>query len=107
VVRNFFIANSTPGREGLGDANIGPSHLIKFSLFKLFVYEVVYVVCNRVLGRSQWPRGFRSLGRWDRGFESHSRNGCLYCVRLSCVCVVLSVQVHALRRADPPSKESY
>jgi hypothetical protein len=40
----------------------------------------------------------RSLERWDRGFES---NGCLYCVRLFCV------QVEALQRADPPSKESY
>jgi hypothetical protein len=29
-----------------------------------------------------------SLGRWNRGFESHSRHGCL-CVRLFCVCVVL------------------
>jgi hypothetical protein len=25
---------------------------------------------------------FRSLERWNRGFESHSRHGCLYCVRL-------------------------
>jgi hypothetical protein len=31
-----------------------------------------------------------SLGRWDRGFESHSRHGCL-CLRLFCVCVVLCV----------------
>jgi hypothetical protein len=44
--------------------------------------------------RSQWPRGLRhelrSLERWDREFESHSRYGCL-CVRLFCVCVVLCV----------------
>jgi hypothetical protein len=33
----------------------------------------------------------RSLERWYRGFESHSRHGCLYCVRLFCVCVVLCV----------------
>jgi hypothetical protein len=48
VVRSFFIANSTPGREGLADANIGPSHLIKFSLFRSFAYEVVrlcIIVC--------------------------------------------------------------
>jgi hypothetical protein len=31
----------------------------------------------------------RSLGRWDRGFESRSRHGCLMCMRLFCVCVVL------------------
>jgi hypothetical protein len=30
----------------------------------------------------------RSLENWDRGFESHSRHGCL-CVRLFCVCVIL------------------
>jgi hypothetical protein len=45
----------------------------------------------------------RSLERWDRGFESHSRHGCL-CVRLFCVCVVLCV---GSGLADPPSKESY
>jgi hypothetical protein len=33
----------------------------------------------------------RSLERWDRGFESHSSYGCLYCVRLFCICVVLCV----------------
>jgi hypothetical protein len=45
----------------------------------------------------------RSLDRWDRGFESHSwMSVCVYSVFvLSCV------QVAALRRADPPSKESY
>jgi hypothetical protein len=30
----------------------------------------------------------RSLERWDRGFESHSRHGCL-CARLFCACVAL------------------
>jgi hypothetical protein len=30
-----------------------------------------------------------SLERWDRGFESHSKHGCL-CVRLFCVYIVLS-----------------
>jgi hypothetical protein len=33
----------------------------------------------------------RTLERWDSWFESHSRRGCLYCVRLFCVCVVLCV----------------
>jgi hypothetical protein len=50
VVRNFFIANSTPGREELEDANIGPSHLIKFSLFKPFVCEVVRLCIMVCLG---------------------------------------------------------
>jgi hypothetical protein len=31
----------------------------------------------------------RLLEHWDRGFESHSRHGCMHCVRLFCVCVVL------------------
>jgi hypothetical protein len=31
----------------------------------------------------------RSLGRWDRGFESHLWHGCLVCVRAYSVCVVL------------------
>jgi hypothetical protein len=33
----------------------------------------------------------RSLERWDLGFESYWRHGCLYCVRLFCVCVDLYV----------------
>jgi hypothetical protein len=33
----------------------------------------------------------RSLGRWDRRFESQLRHGCLVCMRLFCVCVVLCV----------------
>jgi hypothetical protein len=41
--------------------------------------------------RSQWPRGLRLLKHWDRGFESHSRHGCLYYVLLFCDCVVLCV----------------
>jgi hypothetical protein len=40
---------------------------------------------------SRLPRGLRhelsSFDRWDHGFESHLRPGCL-CMRLFCVCVV-------------------
>jgi hypothetical protein len=32
----------------------------------------------------------RLLERWDRGFESSSRHGCL-CIPLLCVCVVLCI----------------
>jgi hypothetical protein len=39
----------------------------------------------------------RSLEHWDRWFELRSRHGCL---------CVYSVLVAALRRVDPPSKES-
>jgi hypothetical protein len=45
-----------------------------------------------------------SLKRWDRGFESHSRHGCLYAFILF---VFFCVQAAALGRADPLSKESY
>jgi hypothetical protein len=52
---------------------------------------------------SQWPRGIRPFKDWDRGFESHSKNGCL---RLF-PCLCCPVLVAALQRADPPFKESY
>jgi hypothetical protein len=41
-----------------------------------------------VAARSKAMNCLRSLERWDRGFESHSRHGGL-CVRLFCVYVVL------------------
>jgi hypothetical protein len=63
-----------------------------------FIIELDVQVTSIVKrSRSQWPRGLRhepfarSLERWDRGFESHSRHECLYCVRLFCVCVILGV----------------
>jgi hypothetical protein len=34
-----------------------------------------------------------SLGRWDRGFESHSRHGCLICVYVYSVCVGLCLGI--------------
>jgi hypothetical protein len=33
----------------------------------------------------------RSLERWNRGFEFHSRHLCMYCVHLLYVCIVLCV----------------
>jgi hypothetical protein len=46
----------------------------------------------------------RPLEHWDRRFESCLRHGCVF----ACFYVVLSyVSVEALRRADPPAKESY
>jgi hypothetical protein len=38
---------------------------------------------------------------------SNPTSGVDICVCLFCICVVLCVQVAALRLADPPSKESY
>jgi hypothetical protein len=49
----------------------------------------------------------RSLGRWNRGFETHSRHGCLVCVCVYSVFVLSSVWVAALWRDDHSSKESY
>jgi hypothetical protein len=46
----------------------------------------------------------RPLEHWGRGFESHSRHRCL---PMFILCLCFPVQVAALRRADPPSKESY
>jgi hypothetical protein len=46
----------------------------------------------------------RSLERFDRGFEAHSRHGCLF-VHLFCVCVVLSGS--GLETGCHSSKESY
>jgi hypothetical protein len=46
----------------------------------------------------------RPLKHWDLGFESHLRHECLCAFILF---VLSCVQVAALRRADPPSKESY
>jgi hypothetical protein len=47
-----------------------------------------------------------SLGRWDCGFESHSRHGCLVCVWVYSVFILFCVLIEALRRADRSSKES-
>jgi hypothetical protein len=46
------------------------------------------MVYNTIIGFLDFV--FARIERWDRGFESHSRHGCLY-VRLFCVCVVLCV----------------
>jgi hypothetical protein len=43
---------------------------------------------------------FLPFEHWDRGFESHSRHGCVSAF----FCVVLSCVSRALRRADPPSE---
>jgi hypothetical protein len=49
----------------------------------------------------------RSLGRWDRGFESHSKAWMFgVCVCVYSVCVILCLG-SGLRRADHQSKESY
>jgi hypothetical protein len=49
----------------------------------------------------------RSLGRWNRRFESHSGHGCLVCVCVYSVFVLSCVSVATLRRTDHSFKESY
>jgi hypothetical protein len=48
-----------------------------------------------------------SIGTWDRGFEFHTRHGCLVCVCVYSVFVLSCAQVAALRRAGHSSRESY
>jgi hypothetical protein len=64
-----------------------------------------------LISRSQWPRGLRdgpsSLSRNTGIVGSNPNQGMDVCVRLFCVFVLFCVYVATLRRADPPSKESY
>jgi hypothetical protein len=53
-----------------------------------------------VTARSKGMNCIRTLEYWDRGFECHSRHGCL-------CAFILFVLSCVGRRADPPSKESY
>jgi hypothetical protein len=56
-------------------------------------------------GRVVWGMNYlRPLEHWGHGFESHSKYGWLSAfIR----CLYFPVHVAALRRADPPSKESH
>jgi hypothetical protein len=62
------------------------------------------------IGRSQWPRGRKhelSSARSNTGIVgSNPTSGMDACVCVYYVFVLSCVQVAALRRADPPSKES-
>jgi hypothetical protein len=59
-------------------------------------------------GRAVWSMNrLLPLEQGDHGFESHSRHGCLIYMCLYSVFLLSCVEVVALRRADPPSKESY
>jgi hypothetical protein len=53
--------------------------------------------CRAVYGMNCLP----SLEHWDHGFQSNSRPGCLYCVHLFCVCVVLCVGSGLVRGWSP------
>jgi hypothetical protein len=70
-----------------------PSSIRLVLAFLFSSSPLIFVDCNGSGedhgGRAvQGMNCLRSLERWDRGFESHSRHGCL-CMRLFCVFVVL------------------
>jgi hypothetical protein len=84
----------------------GFAGLMQTFLWRLNYYNLTAVdIWLGHSGRAVWGvNRFRHVEHWDRGFESHSRHGCLCPFILF---VLFFVQVVALRRADPPSKESY
>jgi hypothetical protein len=58
-------------------------------IFINWIYEIIWADHS---GHAVWDmKCLRSLERWDHGFESHSKHGYLYCVRLFCICVFLCV----------------
>jgi hypothetical protein len=64
----------------------------------------ILILCAKLsFRRSQWPRGLRPLENWD--LCSNPTRGTEFCVRL--FCLSCSVYVAALRRANPPSKETH
>jgi hypothetical protein len=82
----------------------------RLSIFRLpfTITLLLLFICS--LRRSQWPHRLRhvvssiarKMGSWVRiPFEARMCVSAFFCVALSCV------YVEALRRADPPSKESY
>jgi hypothetical protein len=80
-------------------------HYVTFPSASICVYPLIF--CD---SRSQWPRDLRQemfsparkLGSWVR----FPLKGMDVFLRLFCFCVVLCVG-SALRRANPPSKETY
>jgi hypothetical protein len=61
-----------------------PTFLVLSIFILLFLNCATFIRGNYVLSRSQWRRGL-SVERWERGFESHSRHGCL-CAFILCLC---------------------
>jgi hypothetical protein len=70
--------------------------------FNLYMCVSTQREADHIARSIQGMNCLRPLEHWDRWFEFHSRHGCL---RFSAF-VLFCVQVVALRRADPPSKES-
>jgi hypothetical protein len=67
----------------------GHPQLLSINLFAIhYKYYTLITVADRAVSGMNC---LRSLERWDRGFESHSKHVYLYCVRLFCMCVVLCV----------------
>jgi hypothetical protein len=75
-------------------------HTQRHSVARMENFIMFKQVVPITVGAVEGMNCLRSLERWDRGFEFHSRHGCLSVF-------ILFVYVAALRRADPPSKKSY
>jgi hypothetical protein len=67
---------------------------LKTEVFPEHHMNLLFYVCYIAGHSSRGVLGmncFRSLGRWDRGFESQPQHGRLVCNGLFCVSVVLCV----------------
>jgi hypothetical protein len=62
-----------------------PAHLILLDLI------IIYLAAGHSSRAARGMNSLRSLGRWDRGFESHSGHGCLVCVCVYSVFVLSCV----------------
>jgi hypothetical protein len=66
------------------------AYYIHHQVHRAFTITLHFICYTSLHYRSQQTR-VRSLGRWDRGFKSHLRYGCLVCVRFYCVFVLSCV----------------
>jgi hypothetical protein len=71
--------------------------IFRISCIKIILFYIIQTRLNNILHIINEPitvaarcKAWTVLARWNRGFESQLRYGCL-CVRLFCVCVVLCV----------------
>jgi hypothetical protein len=67
----------------------------------LFFQQPYNCIADHSRRAVQGMNSLHSLERWDRGFESRSRHGCLF------VFILCLLSVAALQRADHSSNESY
>jgi hypothetical protein len=93
-----------PNTQARGPSTVGYPQLCVIYTLRRILFNLVYFRWNVVTaGHSSCAvldkNCLRPLEHWDRGFESHSRHGCLSAFILCMCCPVL---ISTLRRADPP-----